>query len=445
MEACGDGNNALPVINAMVYNNIRRKGALLNHDYPLFTVIKDILPNTSAEEIIDIVSESNIRGRGGAGFPSGLKWKFGSRAKGEHRYIICNADEGEPGTFKDRVLLTEYPEMVFEGMVTAGYAVGADVGLLYLRYEYKYLLAYLNGVLENMRKINYLGQSIAGIVDFDFDIRIQLGAGAYICGEESALIESLEGKRGEPRDKPPFPVEKGYLNLPTVVNNVETLATVVKIIKNGAAWYNQLGNKDSVGTKLLSISGDCRFPGIFEVEWGLKISDILDMCGADEVQAIQVGGPSGALIGEKDFKRELSYSDLPTGGSMIVFNKNRDLLTEVVLNFMNFFIEESCGTCSTCRNMPYVLRGKLLKVINGRGVKTDIEDMVNWANLLKVSRCGLGQTAANPIVSSIRNFRHLYDALVQKEIEYDSGFSLEASVLESCKAVRRQPLFHHNA
>ena len=445
VDGGGDGNNALPIIDAMVYNNIRRKGALLSHDYPLFTVIKDILPKTSSEEITDIITESNIRGRGGAGFPTGLKWKFGSRAKGEHRFIICNADEGEPGTFKDRVLLTEYPEMVFEGMVAAGYAVGADIGLLYLRYEYKYLLVYLNGILENMRKNNFLGQSIAGIGDFDFDIRIQLGAGAYICGEESALIESLEGKRGEPRDKPPFPVEKGYLNLPTVVNNVETLATVVKIIKNGAAWYNQLGNKDSVGTKLLSISGDCRFPGIYEVEWGLKISDILAMCGANEVQAIQVGGPSGTLLGEKDFDRELSYSDLPTGGSMIVFNKNRDLLSEVVLNFMNFFIEESCGTCSTCRNMPYVLRGKLLKVINGRGVKTDIEDMVNWANLLKVSRCGLGQTAANPIVSSIRNFRHLYDALVQKEIEYDSGFSLETSVLESCKAVRRQPLFHHNA
>ncbi|MDP2722320.1 MAG: NAD(P)H-dependent oxidoreductase subunit E [Bacteroidales bacterium] len=445
VEECGDGKNALPEINSMVCNNIRRKGALLNHDYKLFSVINDILPNTSSDEIIDIVSESNIRGRGGAGFPTGLKWKFGSRAKGEHRYIICNADEGEPGTFKDRVLLTEYPEMVFEGMVTAGYAVGADMGLLYLRYEYKYLLSYLNGVLESMRKNNYLGKNISGIEDFDFDIRIQLGAGAYICGEESALIESLEGKRGEPRDKPPFPVEKGYMNLPTVVNNVETLATVVKIIKNGADWFNKLGNKDSVGTKVLSISGDCRFPGIYEVEWGLKIGDVLDMCGADNVQAIQVGGPSGALIGEKDFHRELSYSDLPTGGSMIVFNKNRNLLTEVVLNFMNFFIEESCGTCSTCRNMPYVLREKLLKVINGRGVKQDIEDMTSWARLLNVSRCGLGQTAANPIVSSIKNFRPLYEALLNHEVEYDSGFNLETSVLESCKVVGRQPIFHHNA
>ena len=442
VEEMGDGKNALPQIGAMVSNNIRRKGALLNHDYPLFSVIKEILPNTSAEEIIDVVSESNIRGRGGAGFPTGLKWKFGSRAKGERRFIICNADEGEPGTFKDRVLLTEYPEMVFEGMVTAGYAVGADLGLLYLRYEYKYMLNYLNGVLDDMRKNNYLGKNVGGVENFDFDIRIQLGAGAYICGEESALIESLEGKRGEPRDKPPFPVEKGYLNLPTVVNNVETLATVVKILKNGADWFNNLGNKDSAGTKVLSVSGDCRFPGIYEVQWGMTISELLDMCGSVDVQAVQVGGPSGTLIGPKDFKRELSYSDLPTGGSMIVFNNTRNLLTDVVLNFMNFFIEESCGSCSTCRNMPFVLREKLLKVIEGRGVKQDITDMVEWAKVLNVSRCGLGQTAANPVVSSIRNFRHLYDALVQKDVAYDSGFNLETSVLESCKVVGRQPNFH---
>lgn len=443
VEELGDGKNALPQIGATVCNNIRRKGALLNHDYPLFSVIKEVLPVTSAEEIIDIVSESNIRGRGGAGFPTGLKWKFGSRAKGARRFIICNADEGEPGTFKDRVLLTEYPEMVFEGMVTAGYAVGADLGLLYLRYEYKYLLNYLNGILDNMRKQNYLGNNVGGVEDFNFDIRIQLGAGAYICGEESALIESLEGKRGEPRDKPPFPVEKGYLNMPTVVNNVETLATVVKIIRNGADWFNGLGNKDSAGTKVLSISGDCRFPGIYEVEWGFKISDVLDMCGAIDVQAIQVGGPSGTLIGPKDFHRELSYSDLPTGGSMIVFNKSRNLLTDVVLNFMNFFIEESCGSCSTCRNMPYVLREKLLKIVNGRGIGQDLTDMTEWAKVLSVSRCGLGQTAANPIVSSIRNFRPLYEALLQKDVAYDSGFTLETSVLESCKVVGRQPNFHH--
>ncbi len=231
-----------------------------------------------------------------------MKWKFGRKAKGDHHVIICNADEGEPGTFKDRVLLTEFPELVFEGMVIAGYAVGADIGLLYLRYEYKYLLNYLNGMLDDMRSKNLLGDAINGIEGFDFDIRIQLGAGAYICGEESALIESLEGKRGEPRDKPPFPVERGYLNSPTVVNNVETLALIPKILTKGADWFVGLGDKASSGTKILSISGDCNFPGIREVEWGHTIKDILDMSGALNVQ-----GPSRLLVhlehllGEKDF------------------------------------------------------------------------------------------------------------------------------------------------
>ena len=219
--------------------------------------------------------------------------------------------------------------------------------------------------------------------DFNFDIRIQLGAGAYVCGEESALIESLEGKRGEPRDKPPFPVEKGYLGYPTIVNNVETLATAVKILHHGAEWYSNFGTKDSLGTKLLSISGDCRYPGIYEVEWGTSIREILAMSDADDVQAIQVGGPSGMLIGLKDinnldnselmkwykpsgmmiaekfFDRRLSYSDLPTGGSIIIFNNSRNLLREVVMNFMDFFIEESCGSCSTCRTMPLLMKNKL--------------------------------------------------------------------------------------
>ncbi len=441
-EGDGGGRNALPEIHSMVCNNIRRRGALLMHDYDLFEITKNVLGKKSPEDIIEIVEESNIRGRGGAGFPTGIKWKFGRKAKGEHRIVICNADEGEPGTFKDRVILTEFPELVFEGMVTAAYAIGADIGLLYLRYEYRYLLDYLNGILNKMREKNYLGKQIAGIEDFDFDIRIQLGAGAYICGEESALIESLEGKRGEPRDKPPFPVEKGYLNYPTVVNNVETLASIPKIISKKPEWFTEFGNKASTGTKILSISGDCNYPGIYEVEWGTLIKDILDMCGSTKVQAIQVGGPSGALIGPKDFGREISYTDLPTGGSMIIFSENRDILKEVIPNFMEFFIEESCGSCSTCRNMTTVLKEKFYKILDGRGVNNDVEDLLNWSELLKVSRCGLGQTAANPITTSIRNFRHLYEKLLQPGVLFDTGFDLEESVKESCAAVGRQPILH---
>jgi len=442
-EGDGGGRNALPEIHSMVCNNVRRRGAMLTHDYNLFDVTNKVLGNKSPEEIIEIVEESNIRGRGGAGFPTGMKWKFGRKAKGDHRVIICNADEGEPGTFKDRVLLTEFPEMVFEGMVTAGYAVSADIGLLYLRFEYKYLLNYLNGILDEMRSKNLLGNQIKGIDGFNFDIRIQLGAGAYICGEESALIESLEGKRGEPRDKPPFPVEKGYLNYPTVVNNVETLALIPKIIDKGAEWFVGLGNKASSGTKILSISGDCNYPGIYEVEWGTSIKDVLDMCGAYDVQAVQVGGPSGTLVGPKDFGRQLSYTDMPTGGSIIIFNEQRNILTDVVMNFMEFFIEESCGSCSTCRNLTTVLKERFEKILDGRGVQSDIDDLVNWADVLKVSRCGLGQTAANPITTSVLNFRHLYDKLIQPGVEFDTGFDLEESVKASCAAVGRQPILHN--
>lgn len=467
-EANGDGNNADDDVQSMVQNNIRKAMLLLSKDYDKYEILRDDLTKHSPEEIIQIIEDSNLRGRGGAGFPTGLKWRFGRRVEGEHRIVICNADEGEPGTFKDRVMLTEYPDLVFEGMVVAAYATGADIGLLYLRYEYKYMVKFLNRVLEEMRERNLLGDNIVGIKDFNFDIRIQLGAGAYVCGEESALIESLEGKRGEPRDKPPFPVEKGYLNYPTIVNNVETLASAVKIVKNGAEWYKGFGTKDSLGTKLLSVSGDCRFPGIYEVEWGTSIREVIDMCGATEVQAIQVGGPSGVMIGVKDvdnlgaselmkwykpsgmmvaqkiYDRKLSYSDLPTGGSMIIFNKSRDLLGDVVMNFMDFFIEESCGSCSTCRNLPFVMKQKLEKILNGHGVRQDIDDLLSWGKIIKVSRCGLGQTAANPILSSILNFRELYEGHVQAMTDFDNIFDIEKSVQSANKFVERKTEFHHN-
>ena len=442
-EGDGGGRNALPAIHSMVCNNIRRRGAILTKDYRPFEFTNRFLSSTSPEEIISTVEDSKIRGRGGAGFPTGMKWRFGRKAEGEHHVVVCNADEGEPGTFKDRLLLTEFPEMVFEGMIIAAHSVGADIGLLYLRYEYKYLLNSLEGILDSMRNNNLLGNNICGIKDFNFDIRIQLGAGAYICGEESALIESLEGKRGEPRDKPPFPVEKGYLNYPTVVNNVETLATIPKILKNGSDWFLNLGNQDSAGTKILSISGDCHFPGIYEVEWGTSIIDVLDMCGAVDVQAIQVGGPSGSLLGKDDFGRALSYNDLSTGGSMIVLGNNRNILKDVVMNFMEFFIEESCGSCSTCRHMPTVLKERLEKILSGHGVSSDIDELLSWSELLKVSRCGLGQTAANPITNSIKNFRHLYEDLIQKDVDFDSGIDIEESVKASCLAAGRQPIFHN--
>jgi len=432
----GGGNNSSELVNAVVKNNIRRKGPVLWDHYEPGEGLKKAV-SMKQEEVINEVKDSNLRGRGGAGFPTGLKWEFCSKAKVEERYIFCNADEGEPGTFKDRVILTEMPEMVFEGMAIAGYAVGAKTGILYIRWEYRYLRAHLENALDKLRKAKLLGKNIAGGEGIDFDIRIQFGAGAYICGEESALIESAEGKRGEPRDRPPFPVEKGYMDKPTIINNVETLAKVVKIIKKGSAWFKELGTPESTGTKLLSISGDCRYPGVYEIQWGLTIYDILQMVGATNTQAVQVGGPSGILINPNQLPRKLGYEDLGTGGSLIIFDDSRDLVREVVMNFTEFFIEESCGSCSTCRNTPVLLKQKLEKILDGHGVVRDIDDLVDWSKNLKFSRCGLGHTAANPIVTSVQNFRHLYEKLVQRDREFDTGFNLADSVKESCEAANR--------
>ena len=435
----GGGKNSSPLIESIVRNNIKRSGPLLSLNYVPGRVLDNKLTLMTPEEVIDEIKKSHLRGRGGAGFPTGLKWQFCRRAKGEKKYIFCNADEGEPGTYKDRVLLTEKAEMVFEGMTVSAYAVGATEGILYLRYEYKYLERYLEHVLQEFRDKKWLGKNISGIKGFDFDIRIQYGSGAYICGEESSLIESAEGKRGEPRPRPPFPVEKGYLGLPTIVNNVETLCSTVSILQNGGDWYRELGTDESTGTKILSISGDCRYPGIYELEWGFSINDILEMSGAENTKAVQVGGPSGALVPPSQFERLLCYSDLATGGSLIIFNNSRDLLKDVVMNFTDFFIEESCGSCVPCRNIPALLKGKLEKIFAGHGTKNDLNDMEEWSNIMQINRCGLGHTAANPVITSIKNFRELYEELIQRNIEFDSGIDLASAVAESCEFVDRIP------
>ncbi len=438
-EGLGDGNNSHPMIASVINNHIRKRGPVLDYDHTPGDCLKKAT-GMKPGEIIDEIKESRIRGRGGAGFPTGLKWEFCRKSKGEIKYIFCNADEGEPGTFKDRVILTEHADLLFEGMALAGYAVGAREGILYIRYEYKYLEKYLLHVLDKLRNENLLGKNAAGLEGFDFDIRIQYGAGAYVCGEESALIESAEGKRGEPRDRPPFPVERGYLGKPTVVNNVETFCSAVKILLRGGDWYNSLGTPESTGTKLLSISGDCRYPGVYEVEWGFSIYEILEMVGAREVQAVQVGGPSGTLLNPSAFRRILGYEDLSTGGSFIIFNKSRDLIRDVVLNFTRFFIEESCGACSICRIVPVLLEQKLSKILKGRGTMQDIDELIDWGRLTRANRCGLGQTAANPILSSIKNFRNLYEENIQMNKDFDGGFDLSDAIREACEATGRTPV-----
>jgi [NiFe] hydrogenase diaphorase moiety large subunit len=339
-----------------------------------------------------------------------MKWRLTRKAVGTEHYIVCNADEGEPGTFKDRVLLSEFPDLVFDGMTVAGYALGARHGLVYLRGEYAYMWNALQDVLAARRSLGLLGTNIGGREGFDFDIRIQLGAGAYICGEESSLLESLEGKRGAPRDRPPFPTERGYLRQPTVIDNVETFACAARIIEQGAAWFAGYGTQDSTGTKLMSVSGDCTHPGVYEVPFGITVNELLDMAGAPDAQYVQVSGPSGQAVAPKDFGRRIAYEDLSTGGSTMIFGPQRDVL-DIALQFADFFVAESCGWCTPCRVGTTLLKQGMEKVVAGRATLADLAQMESLGStVMRMSRCGLGQSAPNPILTTMRNFPELYEA-----------------------------------
>lgn len=432
----GDGVNAK--IGSMVNNNLRVAGDVHFAEYAVGSAMGKCVTMTPVEVIAEI-KKSNLRGRGGAGFPTGMKWEFCAKAQGDEKFVLCNADEGEPGTFKDRVLLTERAAMVFEGMAMAGYAIGSSQGIMYLRGEYAYLLKHLNAVLDDMREKKVLGKSIAGKSGFDFDIRVQLGAGAYVCGEESALIESAEGKRGEPRNRPPFPVEKGYLNKPTTVNNVETFSAATRILVKGANWFNAMGTDKSAGTKVLSISGDCRKPGVYEVAWGLTVNDMLKMAEADSPQAVQVGGPSGTCVGPKDFDKKIGFEQFATGGSIIIVGKQRNLL-QLVHNFMEFFTSESCGSCVPCRAGTWIMRNKIKRIMEGAGTRGDLKLLLELGAVMKTSnKCGLGQTAANPVVTTITSLPDVYEKAVSAEGEYIPGFDMAAAVAESCSYVGRTP------
>ena len=438
IKAFGDGANQSELVRAMVANNVVKKGPVLFHPFTSGSAVRNASV-LKPEGVIDMIKKADLLGRGGAGFPAGLKWEFCLREKGGKHYVVANADEGEPGTFKDRVILTELPHLVFEGMAVAGYAIGAQEGILYLRAEYAYLKAHLESVLGELRRKKILGKSIAGVKGFDFDIRIKLGAGAYVCGEESALLESVEGRRGEPRNRPPFPVQKGYLDRPTIVNNVETLATAAQILAHDATWFKSMGVPASAGTKLLSVSGDCTRPGIYEVEFGLSVRELLDMTGAQDAQAVQVGGPSGNCISPKDFERKISFTDLPTGGSVIIFGPGRDLL-EIVRGFMEFFVDESCGWCTPCRAGNPILLRKFAKITGGKASRRDLDEIESWGKMIKAaSRCGLGQNSPNPILTTLKNFPELYEARVRKDADFVPEFDLAASMAAGCEAAGRKP------
>ena len=380
-----------------------RTGPVLFSAYKRGEGIKKALKD-KREDILFEIKDSGLKGRGGAGFPTSTKWMLTAAAKADKKFIVCNADEGEPGTFKDRVLLMEYPALVFEGMVIGGYTVGAKVGIVYLRAEYEYMLEQLENYLSNMREDNLLGEGILG-TDFSFDISIRLGSGAYVCGEETALIESLEGNRGEPRNRPPFPVNTGYMGYPTSVNNVETLAAVPHIITKGGSWFKKHGTDKSTGSKLFSVSGDCENPGVYELPWGISINELLEIVGAKNTKAVQVGGASGTCIPKSQFDRKFGYEDIPTGGSVIIFNESRNML-HVLKNFMEFFVEESCGQCTPCR----IGNVKLLEGINmierGEFTFKYINTLKELGKTMQVaSKCGLGQSSPNAFISILDNFK----------------------------------------
>jgi [NiFe] hydrogenase diaphorase moiety large subunit len=409
-----------------VADNVRRADVLLGTPQQPGAALAAALTRGAAA-VLDEVKHSNLRGRGGAGFVTGLKWQLCRDAPGDIHYIVCNADEGEPGTFKDRVLLSRHADTLFEGMTIAAYVVAASRGLLYLRAEYRFLLEPLRQVLHRRREQQLLGTAILGHSGFDFDIDIHVGAGAYVCGEESALIESLEGKRGTPRIRPPFPVERGFLGQPTTVNNVETLCAVTHIATNGGAWWAGIGTAQSTGTKIHSVSGDCERPGIYEYPFGTRIGRILEDCGARDTQAVQVGGPSGVCISAFEFGRRIAFEDVPTAGAFMIFDRSRDMFS-VAHNFARFFAHESCGFCTPCRVGTTLVVKRMDKLAAGHGSRHDIEVLFELDKLMhSATHCGLGATACNPLRDTIAKFRPAYEQHL-RSLHFEPAFDLDAEL-----------------
>jgi [NiFe] hydrogenase diaphorase moiety large subunit len=393
-----------------------------------------------AAAMVEEISKSGLRGRGGAGFATGTKWAACAGAPGPERYVVCNADEGEPGTFKDRELLAHHAELVLEGMSVAGFAVGASKGLLYLRAEYPFLLEGLLARLAQRREAGLLGWGIRGT--FDFDIEIHVGAGAYVCGEESALLESLEGKRGIPRNRPPYPVTHGYKQKPTLVNNVETLAAAALVAKHGAGYWREVGTATSAGTKVLSVSGDVARPGVYEYPFGVCVRTVLDDAGAVDAQAVQVGGPSGVLLAASEFQRRIAFEDVPSAGAFMVFDSRRDML-QIVENFARFFAHESCGFCTPCRVGTTLSAQMMRRIVEGKGSRRDLKDLVKVAQVMKVaSHCGLGTTAANPVIDALAKFRPAFENRLRAR-DVLPTFDLDEALAPAREATAREDAGAH--
>ncbi|MBK1703481.1 NADP oxidoreductase [Halochromatium glycolicum] len=444
-----------------VSNNVHRPGLLLR-DLECRDAGLAALFARGPDAVLSELERSGLRGRGGAGFTTALKWRFCRETGDPQKVVVCNADEGEPGTFKDRVLLTAYADLVIEGMTLCAAIVGAREGFLYLRGEYRYLVEHLEAVLQRRRELGLLGAGIGagigagsgagsgagrglgtdGARPFDFDIQIHLGAGAYICGEESALIESLEGKRGVTRKRPPYPVTAGYLERPTVVNNVETFLAAARIAEHGGYWFRSEGTDQSAGTKILSVSGDCARPGVYEFPFGTAVRDVLAACGAEAVQAVQVSGAAGTTLKADEFDRLLAFEDLPTAGSFMVFGEGRDLL-EMVRNFAAFFAHESCGFCTPCRVGGVLLRELVEKVATGQASAHELDELRHiGAVMRRASHCGLGHTAPNPVLQTLDKFPHIYRQRL-KSADYTPAFDLDAALAEARRLTGRDDRAAH--
>ncbi len=409
-----------------VEDNIRQTGPLLSSALAAGAVVAAVRAR-SAGALLDELERAGLRGRGGAGFATGPKWRACREAPGGERHVVCNADEGEPGTFKDRVLLTRQAELVFDGMTACAMSIGARHGILYLRGEYAYLRPHLEAVLAARRDVGLLGGEAVSGTGPAFDIEIQLGAGAYVCGEESALIESLEGKRGVPRNRPPYPVTVGYRGAPTVVNNVETFAAAAWIAVHGAAAWRAFGTAASSGTKLLSVAGDVGRPGIYELPFGVALSEVLSAAGGEGALAAQVSGPSGQCVPAAEFGRCIAFEDLPTAGALTVFGPQRDPF-EIALAYTEFFAHESCGFCTPCRVGTALLARTMRKLARGGGSGRDLEDIQVVNRTLQAgAHCGLGHSACNPILDTLRHFPDAYSRRLQSA-EFEPGFDLDAAL-----------------
>lgn len=361
----------------------------------------------SPEDVIEAIKASGLRGRGGAGFPCGAKWEMARNAEGKEKILICNADEGEVGTFKDRHLLSQNPFALLEGIAIGAYAIGAGKVYIYLRAEYRYLLKGLMEAISQARG--------KGVLD-DMDLVVQEGAGAYICGEESALMNSIEGKRGESRFRPPFPTESGLFAKPTIINNVETLCNVPHIIENGADWYQGLGTEKSKGTKIFCVSGDVERPGVYEMELGCSLRELMDLSGAKNIKWVQVGGSTGVIIPFENLETPLCYETVLGSGAVMVFDQTRDVV-EFVYRSMEFLNEESCGKCTPCREGTEVMVEILGRLINGEGVPEDMDVLEELSETMKLSAlCGLGQSAPIPVLDTLKYFRTDYENRISQSV-----------------------------